>query len=130
MRHWRIHKSQFVTVYTSEMDIVMDDAITGKELKRKTVGDKYLPYIDELFIKLGTLYKTDIISKHERINNTSFIFQNGNNPSFIFPSYIRPLIECCYIVAHRLGATLEEIGYTRGYRGYQVQFMGVGNWAA
>lgn len=126
MRHWRIHKSQFVTVYTSGMDIIMDDPITGKELKCKTVGDKYLPYIEELFITLGILYKTDIISKHERINNTSFIFQNGDNPSFIFPSYIRPLIECCYIVADRFGARLEEVGGVG--RGYQVRFVGVGSW--
>ena len=110
-------------------DIVIIDAITNEEIYSKTVSEKYIPFIERLFSIIGELaIEPDVIMKYAKINNTRFIIQNDKDPSFIFPKYIRPLIECCYIVASYWGATLQEIGYSNG-QGYQVRFVGVGSWA-
>ena len=138
MRQWRIHKSKFATVYTSgvmpdlsDSKIIMDDAFTGEELQHKTIDSKYLPYIEELGTwVIDLILNPDVLMSKGQVNNTMFTILNDQyNPSFIFPKYSKALIECCYIVAHRLGSTLQEIGYTRSQSGYHVRFVGVGSWA-
>ena len=121
---------RFVHLAIDGYDIVIIDAITNEEIYSKTVSEKYIPFIERLFSIIGELaIEPDVIMKYAKINNTRFIIQNDKDPSFIFPKYIRPLIECCYIVAGYWGATLQEIGWGCG-QGYQVRFVGVGSWAA